>query len=69
MVERGFRDLTDMRIRRGVFKSVANLIAAIQAYIAHHNNNPKPFVWTAKGEEIIAKYRLARAVLDKLPTA
>jgi transposase len=69
MVERWFRDLTDKRIRRGVFKSVADLIAAIQAYIEHHNSNPKPFVWTAKAEDIIAKYRRAKAVLDKLQTA
>ena len=69
MVERWFRDLTDKRIRRGVFKSVADLIAAIQGYIQHHNSNPKPFVWTAKAEDIIAKYRRAKAVLDKVQTA
>jgi hypothetical protein len=65
MVERWFRNLTDKQIRRGVFKSVADLIAAIQ----HHNQNPKPFVWTAKAEDIIAKYRRAKALLDKLQTA
>ena len=69
MVERWFRDLTDKRIRRGVFRSVNDLIAAIEAYIHHHNSNPKPFVWTAKAEDIIAKYRRAKAVLDKLQTA
>jgi transposase len=69
MVERWFRDLTDKQIRRGVFKSVADLIAAIQAYIEHHNHNPKTFVWTAKAEDIIAKYRRAKAVLDKVQTA
>jgi len=69
MVERWFRELTDKQIRRGAFKSVADLIAAIQAYIQHHNQNPKPFVWTAKAEDIIAKYRRAKAVLDKLQTA
>ncbi len=69
LVERWFRDLTDKRIRRGVFKSVADLIAAIQAYIEHHNSNPKPFAWTAKAEDIIAKYRRAKAVLDKVQTA
>ena len=68
MVERWFRDLTDKQIRRGVFKSVADLIAAIEAYIEHHNHNPNPFVWTAKSEDIIAKYRRAKAVLDKLQT-
>ena len=69
MVERWFRDLTDKRIRRGVFKSVADLIAAIEDYIEHHNKNPKPYVWTAKAEDIIAKYRRAKAVLDKVQTA
>jgi len=69
LVERWFRDLTDKRIRRGVFKSVADLIAAIEAYIQHHNSNSKPFVWTAKAEDIIAKYRRAKAVLDKVQTA
>jgi transposase len=69
MIERWFRDLTDKRIRRGVFRSVAELVAAIEAYIRHHNNNPKPFVWTAKAEDIIAKYRRAMAVLDKVQTA
>jgi len=69
MVERWFRNLTDKRIRRGVFNSVADLIAAIQAYIEHHNQNPKPFVWTAKAEDIIAKYRRAKAVLDTRQTA
>ena len=69
MVERWFRDLTDKRIRRGIFKSVADLVAAIEAYIQQHNNNPKPFVWTAKAEDIIAKYRRAKAVLDKVQTA
>src|SRR5438094_427477 len=69
MVERWFRDLTDKQIRRGVFKSIADLIAAIQAYIHRHNQNPKPLVWTAKAEDIIAKYRRAKAVLDKVQTA
>jgi transposase len=69
MIERWFRELTDKQIRRGVFKSVADLIAAIEDYIQHHNQNPKPFVWTAKAEDIIAKYRRAKAVLDKVQTA
>jgi hypothetical protein len=43
--------------------------AAIQAYIQRHNQNAKPFVWTAKDEDIIAKYRRAKAVLDKPQTA
>ena len=66
LVERWFREITDKRIRRGVFKSVAQLIEAIRAYIDEHNENPRPFVWTAKAEDILEKVRRARAVLDKI---
>jgi transposase len=66
MVERWFREITDKRIRRGVFRSVPQLIEAIHAYIDEHNDNPKPFVWTAKAEDILEKVRGARAVLDKI---
>jgi transposase len=69
LVERWFREITDKRIRRGVFRSVRELIDAIEAYIREHNRDPKPFVWTAKAEEILAKVNRARAVLDKMPSA
>ena len=65
MVERFFRDITDKRIRRGVFTSVAALEAAINEYIAVHNAKPKPFIWTAKASDILAKVTRARAVLNK----
>ena len=65
MVERFFRDITDKRIRRGVFKSVPDLEAAINGYIAAHNVNPKPFIWTAKASDILAKVTRARATLNK----
>ncbi len=65
MVERFFRDITDKRIRRGVFKSVPELKAAINEYIAVHNTKPKPFIWTAKASNILAKVTRARAVLNK----
>ena len=65
LIERWFRDLTDKRIRRGAFKSVPQLIDAIKNYIAAHNENPKTFVWTAKVENVLAKVRRARVVLDK----
>jgi transposase len=68
MIERWFRDITDKRIRRGVFKSVEQLVAAITDYIAQHNENPQTFTWTAKAEEILAKVRRARAALDKTRT-
>jgi transposase len=66
LVERWFREITDKRIRRGVFKGVAQLIEAIGAYIDEHNDNPRPFIWTAKAEDILEKVRRARAVLDKI---
>lgn len=66
LIERWFRDITDKRIRRGIFRSVNELVKAITDYIAEHNENPKSFSWTAKAEEILAKVRRARRVLDKL---
>ena len=66
LVERWFRDITERRIRRGVFKSVAQLEQAIYDYIAHHNANPQGFVWTAKADAILEKVRRARAALDKI---
>jgi transposase len=69
LIERWFREITDKRIRRGVFHSVKQLIAAIDAFIHEHNQNPKSFTWTAKAETILEKVRRARAVLDKMRTA
>lgn len=66
LIERWFREITDNRIRRGTFRSVGQLIQAIMDYIEQHNQSPKPFVWTAKAEEILAKVRRARNLLDKL---
>ena len=65
MVERFVRDITDKRIRRGVFASVAELEGAINDYIAVHNAKPKPFIWTAKASDILAKVTRARAALNK----
>lgn len=64
MVERFFRDLTVNRLRRGVFHSVPELIAALEKYIAQHNREPKPFIWTAKANDVLAKVTRAR---KKLP--
>ena len=66
MVERWFRDLTQERIRRGVFHSVKELVGAISGYIEEHNRDPRPFIWTATPERIMAKFRRARAALDKM---
>ena len=65
-IERWFREITDKRIRRGVFRSVAALITAIMDYVAAHNENPRSFAWTAKAADILEKVRRARACLDKI---
>ena len=54
-VERWFAELTEKRIRRGSFLSVASLEKAIQEYWDHYNENPKPFVWTADADLILGK--------------
>ena len=64
-VERFFRDLTVRRVRAGVFRSVAELEAAITDYIRQHNQSPKPFIWTAKAQDILAKVSRAQATLNK----
>jgi len=63
MVERFFRDLTQNRLRRGVFRDVEELITAIGDYIDHHNRKPKPFIWTAKAQDILEKVKRARSAL------
>ena len=68
LVERWFRDLTDKAIRRGVFKSVPDLIAAIEDYLRAHNDDPKPFEWTATAEEILEKVRRGRVALAQVKT-
>ena len=64
MVERFFRDLTQQRLRRGIFRDVEELVMAIGDYIDKHNDKPKPFVWTAKAADILEKVKRARAALD-----
>jgi transposase len=64
LVERWFRELTDKALRRGVFHSVPDLIAKIEQYLAAHNDDPKPFVWTATAEEILAKVARGRVALQ-----
>ena len=68
MVERFFRDLTQNRLRRGVFRSVADLVVAIEEYLARHNDSPKPFIWTKTAQDILEKVTRARALLVKSPS-
>jgi len=69
MVERFFRDLTVNRLRRGAFHSVPELVTALEQYIAQHNKEPKPFIWTAKATDILAKVARARKKLAQKLTS
>jgi transposase len=64
MVERFFRDLTQNRLRRGVFRDLEELIMAIGTYIDRHNESPKPFIWTARASDILEKVKRARRTLN-----
>ena len=66
MVERFFREVTEKRLRRGVFHSVPDLVSALEEYLAHYNENPTPFAWTAKANDILKKVERARKNLPKV---
>src|SRR5512136_3002532 len=66
LVERWFREITDKRIRRGVFRSVKELITAIMDYVDAHNQNPQAFVWSAPVERILAKIAKCKEACDAL---
>ena len=66
LVERWFRELTDKALRRGSFNSVPDLIGSIEDYLNAHNDDPKPFVWTATAESILAKVRRGRVALQTI---
>ena len=68
LIERWFKELTDKRLRRGVFTSVAELTAAITTWAEHWNENPKPFIWKAAAEDIIAKVQRGRETLRQIKT-
>ncbi len=65
LVERWFGKLTDKAIRRDVFRSVLELIAAIEDYLQATNNKPNPFVWTATTDSILTKVRRGRVTLEQ----
>ena len=66
LVERWFGEITRKPIRRGVFKSVPELIAVIHEFIRLNNQNPKPFVWTKKVDQILEKVNHCKAVTETL---
>ncbi len=69
LVERWFKELTDRRLRRGAFTSVPDLIDAIETWVEHWNDDPKPLVWHKPAEEIIGKVRRGRAALTQVKSA
>src|SRR5438270_10977988 len=66
LVERWFGHLDDKAIRRGVFLSVADLQASIEAFLTVWNQDPKPFVWTATVESIQEKLTRCRQTLEQI---
>ena len=66
LIERWFGELTSKRIRRDSFLSVEDLIAAIDEFLAAWNENPRPFVWTATVESIVAKLARCRQTLEQI---
>jgi len=66
LVERFFADLTADCVREGSFESVRELIEAIDEFLAVRNEEPKRYVWRAKGEDILRKIEKAKAVLERI---
>jgi transposase len=69
LIERWFKELTDKRLRRGRFTSVAELTEAITIWAAHWNDDPKPFIWKATAHDIIAKVQRGRDALHQIKSA
>ena len=65
-VEGFFAKLTKRRLKRGVFRSVTDLQAAINRFLAEHNREPKPFAWTKDPDEIIAAVKRGHQTLDSI---
>jgi len=68
LIERWFKELTDRRLRRGVFTSVAELTREITTWADHWNDDPKPFIWKATADDIITKVQRGRATLHQIKT-
>ena len=64
LIERWFGQLTEKQLRRGAFTSVKDLTRTIEKFIAVYNNNPKPFVWSAKVNDILRKVGKCKAILE-----
>lgn len=60
LVERLFAEITRQRIRRGTFNDATELRTAIDEWIEHRDQNPKPFKWIASAKPILAKHCRAK---------
>ena len=65
LVERWFRELTQKRLRHGVFRELDDLLKTINDFIDAHNDNPQTFIWTASVQRILEKVQRARDTLNK----
>ncbi len=66
LVERFFAELDRRRLRRGTFRSVRELVKAIEGYVEHHNDTTEGFAWTKTADAILEKVARAKATLDKI---
>ena len=64
LIERWFAEITRKRIRRGTFRSLPELIRAIEEYVTHHNRHAEPFIWTATADKILRKVRHCKEALE-----
>ena len=66
LIERWFAELARKRIKRGVFRSVPELVSTIKEFIRLNNQQPKPFVWTKKVNQILEKIAHCKAVMGTI---
>lgn len=66
LIERWFAELTNKRIRRDSFLSVSDLTAAIEDFLTTWNTSPRPFIWTATVDSILAKLAKCRQTLEQI---
>ena len=65
-IEGFFSVLTRRRLKRGVFRSIIDLQAAINRYVAEHNQDPRPFTWTADPQRVLAAISRGNQALESL---
>jgi len=65
-VEGFFATLTKRRLKRGVFRSITNLQAAINRFLDEHNEKPKPFVWRVDPLRVLAAIERGKQALESV---